>query len=74
MTVGFADCIAKFIEVRESQQGKRTKLIMYLTKEAYTSPEIRNTDHFWPLSGKMSHWHGCVVDLNDSKLDDLYSK
>ena len=74
LTLGFSDAVSKFIDVHERQLGKRTRFIMNFKNEAYSAPELRNVDNFWVVSGKMDHWVGCTIDLDNSVVNNLYSK
>ena len=74
LTLGFSEIVAKFIEVHERQHGKRTRFIMNFKNAAYSAPELRDVGNFWVESGTMDHWSGCVLDLDNSVVIDLYSK
>ena len=61
LTLGFMDCISKYIDVTEVDHGNRTRFVINFKNEAFSSPELRNVDNFWVVNGKMSHCSGCTL-------------
>ena len=76
ITLGYADCISRFIEVEErtTNHGTRTRFLRRFKNDAYSSPEMRNIQNFWIVNARMNHWAGFTVDLDNSVLIDTYSK
>ena len=76
ITLSYADCISRFIEVEErtTNHGTRTRFLRRFKNDAYSSPEMRNIQNFWIVNAPMNHWAGFTVDLDNSVLIDTYSK